>query len=405
MQNEHTRHGACVLRVEGKRGVVFKIKYCDATGRQVKETIGREREGWTEPKARAELEARLVDVRREALTAPTREMFADFAREWVETYPAAKGLKRSTREGYRSVVERHLIPVFGHRRLGAIETGHVQRYVADALAAPRPLQPRTVNTHLNVLHAIYKAARKQRLVRSNPIDDVDRPTPPRRRWTILKPAEIGRVARAFAELAAEQSDEEERAWLEQARVVFLLVVGFGLRRGEVLGLRWRCVFLADPEGARLRVAETWIRGAADTPKSEASERTISLGPVLADELFQHRGRSRYAGDDERVFCHPTKGTALDHKRYAVSLRAALGRAKIEQPMRPFHDGRHTALTNAAVAGNAPAAIQARAGHADFSTTQLYIDLAGVAFRDEAEQAEAPILGDVWVPNLGTDSPN
>jgi integrase len=73
-------------------------------------------------------------------------------------------------------------------------------------------------------------------------------------------------------------------------------------------------------------------------------------------------------------------------------------------MRPFHDGRHTALTNAAVAGNAPAAIQARAGHADFSTTQLYIDLAGVAFREEAEQAEARILGQVWVPGLGTDSP-
>ena len=83
---------------------------------------------------------------------------------------------------------------------------------------------------------------------------------------------------------------------------------------------------------------------------------------------------------------------MDHKRYAESLSAALKRAKIEKPMRPFHDGRHTALTNAAVAGNAPAAIQARAGHADFSTTQLYIDLAGVAFREEAEQAEAWILG-------------
>jgi integrase len=61
-------------------------------------------------------------------------------------------------------------------------------------------------------------------------------------------------------------------------------------------------------------------------------------------------------------------------------------------MRPFHDGRHTALTNAAVAGNAPAAIQARAGHADFSTAQRYIDLAGVAFRDEAQAAEDRVLG-------------
>ena len=47
-------------------------------------------------------------------------------------------------------------------------------------------------------------------------------------------------------------------------------------------------------------------------------------------------------------------------------------------------------------------IQARAGHADFSTTQRYIILAGVVFRDEAVRAEARILGP-WVPDSGTDS--
>jgi AAA domain len=54
----------------------------------------------------------------------------------------------------------------------------------------------------------------------------------------------------------------------------------------------------------------------------------------------------------------------------------------------------------ATAGNAPAAIQARAGHADYSTTQRYIDLAGVVFREEAERAEARVLGG---PIVGTDS--
>jgi integrase len=55
------------------------------------------------------------------------------------------------------------------------------------------------------------------------------------------------VERAFLEV-----DDDER-WLEQARVVFLTVVGAGLRRGEILGLRWRDVDLADPSGAILRV--------------------------------------------------------------------------------------------------------------------------------------------------------
>ena len=50
----------------------------------------------------------------------------------------------------------------------------------------------------------------------------------------------------------------------------------GLRRGEVLGLRWRSVHLADPDGARLEVRETIVRGRAESPKSERGERTISV---------------------------------------------------------------------------------------------------------------------------------
>ena len=62
-------------------------------------------------------------------------------------------------------------------------------------------------------------------------------------------------------------------------------------------------------------------------------------------------------------------------------------------MRPFHDGRHTSITNAAAAGTSPAALMARAGHSDFATTQLYIDLSGEAFREEAQRLEDRLWGD------------
>jgi integrase len=48
-------------------------------------------------------------------------------------------------------------------------------------------------------------------------------------------------------------------------------------------------------------------------------------------------------------------------------------------MREYHDWRHTGITNAAAAGLDPLAIMTMAGHADFKTTQRYIDLAGVVF--------------------------
>ena len=103
-----------------------------------------------------------------------------------------------------------------------------------------------------------------------------------------------------------------------------------------------------------------------------------------------------------MFCEPDKGTVLDRKRYAATFRAALVKAEIADRVRPFHDGRHSAITHEAAVGSAPAAIQARAGHADYSTAQRYINLAGVVFRDEAGRAVARMLGP-WVPGSATDS--
>jgi integrase len=88
------------------------------------------------------------------------------------------------------------------------------------------------------------------------------------------------------------------------------------------------------------------------------------------------------------------GGPLDPKRYAETLKLALAKAKVGRPMRPFHDGRHTSITNAAAAGVSPAALMARAGHSDFKTTQGYIDLAGETFRGEAELADDRLFAGV-----------
>jgi integrase len=383
------RNGS-VIRYAGKRGTVWRLRYRDADGRRASETLGREADGWDRRRATEALRERLVDVKREGRRKLEPTRFETFALEWLATYPDVKGLKRSTRESYETIAKRHLIPELGRLKLAAIDVEDLNRYLVRKRG--QGLQPRTLNRHLNLLHALFKSAEAGKLVRSNPVSAVERPREPRRRWTILTPVEVRRVERAFQELA-DEAETEERTWIEQARTVFLTVVSAGLRRGEVLGLRWRDVSLADPAGASLRVRETWVRDQRDTPKSEKSERTIAI-PWLAGELFEHRGRTAFQGDDERVFCHPLTGGPLDHKRYAVTLRLALARAKVDRPMRPFHDGRHTAITNGAAAGLSPAALMARAGHSDFKTTQLYIDLAGETFREEAERLDERLFGPV-----------
>jgi integrase len=391
MHRNATRHGAAVIARKAKNGTVtFSIKFVGADGVLAWERLGSDVEGWSRPKAKAVLEARLVDVRREGLTRPSPITFAEFAREWATLYPTTKALKRSTASSYRTIVENHLIPAVGDLRIADLDIGAVDRYVADRLADG--CAPTSVNRHLNVLSLIVRAARKRGLLRANPVELVDRPRERRRRWRILSPVEIRRVQIAFAQLVADADDPEERLWIEQAGTAFVVIYGTGLRRGELLGLRWRHVRLADPEGPTIRVEETFVRNRTETPKSVTSARTIAVGRIVADVLFEHRARSRYVTDDDRVFCHPQTGGPLDHKRYADTFRAALAKAEVEGEVRPFHDGRHTSITNAAAAGVSPGALQARAGHSDLGTTQRYIDLAGVRFREEAEVAEARMFG-------------
>jgi len=95
-----------------------------------------------------------------------------------------------------------------------------------------------------------------------------------------------------------------------------------------------------------------------------------------------------------VFCFPTRGTPFDVRRYTETFRTAL----ITDYVRPFHDLRHSSITNAAAAGTPPAALMARAEHSSFTTTQGYIDLAGETFREEADRLEERLWGDSGTKN-------
>ena len=187
----------------------------------------------------------------------------------------------------------------------------------------------------------------------------------RKRWRILEPMEVGRVLKAFTD--------------DQARAMFLTLMLTGVRRFELLGLRWRDVSLVEKT---IRVRES---------KSEEGERLIALSPTLADALAAHYQRTAFKGDDELVFCHPERGSALDPTWYAGEFRAALKAVGVTDYVRPFHNARHASLTNGAAAGEAPIALMTRAEHRSMATTKGYLHLAGVVFRDEADALERRLL--------------
>jgi integrase len=354
--------GAAVVVYEGKRGRVFRVKYADAEGRQVMETLGPEREGWTRKKAEAELRERLVRVERGGYRRPGPLTFGDYAETWFAEGETRRRWKRSTIAQYVST-RRRLVETFGPMPLAAIRPRHVAEYVAEKA---RTLGAATVSRDLALLHAIFKTALREELVDRNPAEAAERPKLPPFRPQILEPVEVGRVARAFTD--------------EQARVVFLTLVLTGLRRSELQRLRWGDVDLVENV---LRVRDS---------KTEDGIRSIALSPTLAEELWQHRRGTAYQGDDELVFCHPERGTIYRAETFKTALSEALKAAGVEKAPRAFHDLRHTAITNDAAAGSSPIAVMTKAGHANMTTTKRYLHLAGVVFRDEATALERRLLG-------------
>jgi integrase len=361
--------GACVVRYEGKRGVVWRVKYLDAAGRQVKETIGAERDGVTRKQAEAELRERLVRVERKGYRKPQTITFGEYATKWFAEGPARRRWKLGTIRKY-VFVERRLVATFGPMPLMSIRPEHIDAFVAESTGGAS-----TIACDLSILHAIFTTAR----IDPNPAARVERPKQPRRKWRLLEPAEVPAVCKAFSDV--------------RARRVFLTLALTGLRRCEVVQLRWRDLNLLE---GTLRVVES---------KSEEGERLIALPPTLTRELADHFAGSRYNADSDYVFAHPTRGTPLETSRwYPNEFRKALAEAGITDYIRPHHDMRHTALTNLAAVGASGPSIMATAGHKSYSTTKRYIDLAGVVFRDESNALERRLLGVQSGTDLSTSQP-
>jgi integrase len=379
-----------IWRYEGKRGVRWRIRYTDAAGRRVLETLGREPE-WNRKRAEAELRRRLVEVERNRYRKPEKLSFAAFAERWLTDYLPGRGLKLTTEEGYLQTLRKHLLPYFGSYELSELEQQPelVDRYIS--LKMREGYAPKTVVNQLLCLQVILKRAVRWRLIERNPVADCERPRVERPELNVLSEVEIARLWSAYGELESE-AEPAEQTWWRLARALTFVALGTAMRRGELLALRWRDVELLE---GRLTVREALVRGRFTTPKSRSSRRLLELGPRTRKLLAEHWQLTRFQGDDELVFCHPSKGTALDPSKLTrCYLRPALKRAGIEKPFRPFHDLRHTALTHEAAAGNPMAYVQLKAGHSQSAITERYIHAAQVVFPGAAARAEGRLFSDI-----------
>ncbi len=377
------------MRRRGSRGDVWYARYRLPDGRQVKRRIGpawteRGRPGpghFTKRSAENWLADVLDQARRGELPGMVRTgaTFADAVAEYMRWIEHDRCRKPTTIRGYESIMRAHLLPAFGEVRVEDLTSEQVEVWSAELAA--RGLANATRLRILTCLFGVMQRAKRVWKLPRNPIADVEKPlqTHATIELEVFSPEKIHALVRA--------ADSDQDA------AVFLTAAFTGLRRGELVALRWRSV---DFTRRTIRVVASYSERALSSPKSGRA-RPVPMAPPVAETLARLADRGHDDQEDDLVF-PGTFGEYLDGSALYRRYKLALKRAGL-RPLR-FHDLRHTFGTQV-ISNPAVSILQLKAwmGHADIDTTMRYLhyapregeaDLVAEAFaRPSLDPAVAP----------------
>src|ERR1019366_3454055 len=337
--------------------------------------------------AERELAARAAQVEREANAPVTFRAVAHVYLEWLDR---VQGAKPATLRDHRYLLAEPGAP---HRRGAGSHPGMIMAALGDRPAADVTTReinalldtvaagaasPRTVNKHRQLICAIYgygcRAATFD-LDRNPAIAADRRPEPERARLEFFSPEEVELLAHALAGAAHRDagapavSDAESIARAEEDKqdAELVRVAAYtGLRRGELIALRWRDVDFARRKIVVSRAVSADVE--ASSTKSRRA-REVPLPDQAAEALTRLSHRHEFAGPDEYVFANRL-GRRLD----GSALRRRVDRARDAVGLRPlrFHDLRHTYGSLLVAGGVDLASVKSALGHSRITTTERYL---------------------------------
>jgi len=337
-----------------------------------------------------------IEVEAGAYIRPEKMKFAAFIEEFDSKFVEVE-LEEKTKDNYRFQVKKRIIPYFGHMHMEQIKTMHINDYF-DYLRKPEartdgkagPLGSATLVYNYRVLRSIFSKAVEWRVIKDNPMTGVSKP-----KENDIKEMEVyneREIANLFEALEGEPL---------HLRVLVMLAVTTGMRRGEMAGLEWKHV---DLEHGTLEIKKTIpklkdgqpvIKG----PKNKKSARKIALPPSVVKELEEYRSEWRKArfqiedkwegGQYEFLFCN-LDGKPYDPQRLTKRWIEFHRRHGLK-PIR-FHDLRHTSVSWMIFKKVHSEAIAKRVGHSNTKMLEIY----GHIF-ESVDKAAAGVFDEIVVP--------
>jgi integrase len=266
-----------------------------------------------------------------------------------------------TYEGYETLLRRHALPTLGGLPLREVTPMDVQRLYSGLLSGeigPGLSAGSVLNLHLVLTQAFAQAVRWQLLI-ANPVAGAQPPRPRRASPVLVDPALLARLV-----------DSTRGTWLEVPAAV---AAATGMRRGEILALRWQDID-ADFGAARVvRSLQPTRDGLVfEQPKTPRSRRTVVLPGFLYPHLTRHREEQSArreqskAWQDHGLLIERGDGRPLNPDTLSAGWARHL-RSK-HLPRVRFHDLRHAHATLMLAQGVHPKVVSERLGHASIGIT-------------------------------------
>lgn len=290
-------------------------------------------------------------------------------RDACETWIRLKALEigENTVSSYEGVLRNHIGPVFGGELVTAITHDMVQDWILDMQAAGKHAQ--TISRSLVVLSGALDRQVRGGLLSANPALGVRKPSVSKGKKDVAQWS-AEQVA-AFFE-AASAHDYAPAFWLGELE---------GMRRAEILGLRWSDIRGLDTDGGPVvaSVAQTCVADQRNggrallqpKAKTRSSERAILLTQPTVEALRRHRDKQAFirkaAGDawqaNDLVICDQV-GEPVRPAGFTLAVKRMVKEAGL--PELTPHALRHHALTRLLRQGVSPALAAQKAGHSDVS---------------------------------------
>jgi integrase len=337
---------------------------------------------WVSAKTKTEcwrkLNMAMADAGRGTLPGPANLTVEQYLTSWLAD--SVKGtVSRATYDSYKRDVYHHIIPELGRRKLKELTPGDIRRLYRKM--AEKGLKDRSIEYVHTTLRKSLKAAVVDRLINYNPTDGV-RP--------IKTPTGAAKESKALAPYQVKVLLEE--AAESRFEALYVVAIYTGLRRGELLGLKWTDV---DLDKGTLRVQRSLdVDGTFKTPKNQAARRALKLTSRALEALKAHKVRQNaerlQAGtrwQDHNLVFPNTIGKPMNAGNfYRREFQPLLKRAGLANEGFTIHSLRHTFATTLADRGVHPSTAQKMSGHSDIRMTLSIYTHATDSMQDGATEA-------------------